>query len=180
MLAAVAVAQIFTGVPNANPRSGSPPNVVANGFALQRVVNGNDALENPAGIFSRYGYLDDSTLQADGFPTKTEPDQNTYLVTRRNPGGPTAGYDYGHRFLIQGHEVFTPSGATYNRAYFTRVNLDVTRSRRTAITLLNPLPADATDSGAAPRSTARPSTRSTASCCSPPRPAPPAASSVRR
>ncbi len=66
MLAAVAVAQIFTGVPNANPRSGSPPNVVANGFALQRVVNGNDTLENPAGIFSRYGYLDDSTLQADG------------------------------------------------------------------------------------------------------------------
>jgi len=55
VVAAVAVAQIISGVPNANPRSGSPPNVVANGFALQRVVNGNDTLENPAGIFSRYG-----------------------------------------------------------------------------------------------------------------------------
>jgi hypothetical protein len=146
VVAAVAVAQIFSGVPNANPRSGSPPNVVANGFALQRVVNGNDTLENPAGIFSRYGYLDDSTLQTDAQPTKTEPDQNTYLVTRRNPGGPTAGYDYGHRFLIQGHEVFTPSGTTYNRAYFTRVNLDVTDPQH-HVTLLNPLPANATDSG---------------------------------
>jgi hypothetical protein len=145
-VAAVAVAQIFNGVPNAQPRSGSPPNVVANGFALQRVVNGNDTLENPAGIFTRYGYLDDSTLQADKQPTKTEPDQNTYLVTRRNPGGPTAGYDYGHRFLIQGHEVFTPSGATYNRAYFTRVNLDVTDPQH-RVTLLNPLASDATDSG---------------------------------
>jgi hypothetical protein len=146
VVAAVAVAQIISGVPNANPRTGSPPNVVANGFALQRVVNGNDTLENPAGIFSRYGYLDDSTLQTDGFPTKTEPDQNTYLVTKRSPGGPTAGYDYGHRFLIQGHEVFTPSGATFNRAYFTRVNLDV-QDPAHRVTLLNPLPSDATDSG---------------------------------
>jgi hypothetical protein len=144
--AAVAVAQIVSGVPNAQPRSGSPANVMANGFALQRLVNGNDALENPAGIFSRYGYLDDSTLQKDGQPTKTEPDQNTYLVTSRNPGGPTAGYDYGHRFLIQGHEVFTPSGETYNRAYFTRINLDV-KDPAHRITLLNPLASDATDSG---------------------------------
>ena len=144
--AAVAVAQIISGVPNANQRQGSPPNVVADGFKLQRVVNGNDALENPAGIFARYGCLDDSTLQTDGQPTKTEPDQNTYLVTRGNPGGPTAGYDYGRRFLIQGHEVFTPSGATYNRAYFTRINLDV-KDPAHRITLLNPLASDATDSG---------------------------------
>ncbi|MEN3281792.1 MAG: hypothetical protein V7607_2932 [Solirubrobacteraceae bacterium] len=144
--AAVAVAQIVSGVPNANPRSGSPANVMASGFMLQRVVNGNDNLENPAGIFSRYGYLDDSTLQKDRQPTKTEPDQNTYLVTNRNPGGPTAGYDYGHRFLIQGHEVFTPSDQTYNRAYFTRINLDV-KDPAHRITLLNPLPSDATDSG---------------------------------
>jgi len=143
--AAVAVAQIVNGVPNANPRSGSPANVMANGFKLERIVNGNDDLENPAGIFTRYGYLDDSTLQADHQPTKTEPDQNTYLVSR-NPGGPTAGYNYGHRFLIQGHEVFTPSGATYNRAYFTRINLDVDDPAH-RVTLLNPLASDATDSG---------------------------------
>jgi hypothetical protein len=144
--AAVAVAQIVSGVPNANPRSGSPANVMASGFTLQRVVNGNDNLENPAGIFTRYGYLDDSTIQKDRQPTKTEPDQNTYLVTSRNPGGPSAGYDYGHRFLIQGHEVFTPSGETYNRAYFTRINLDV-KDAAHRITLLNPLASEATDSG---------------------------------
>ena len=144
--AAVAVAQIFSGVPNANPRSGSPANVKANGCMLPRVVNGNDTLENPAGIFTRYGYLDDSATQPDRQPTKTEPDQNTYLVTKRNPGGPTAGYDYGHRFLIQGHEVFTPPNQTYNRAYFTRINLDV-KDPAHRITLLNPLASDATDSG---------------------------------
>jgi hypothetical protein len=145
VVAAVAVAQIISGVPNANPRSGSPLNVVANGFALQRVVNGNDALENPIGIFSRYGYLDDSAIQTDKQPTKTEPDQNTYLVTRHSPGGPTPGYDYGHRFLIQGHEVFSNPGAP-QRAYFTRINLDV-KDPAHRITLLNPLAKDATDSG---------------------------------
>jgi hypothetical protein len=144
-VAAAAGAQIVGGVPTANQRSGSPANVVVKGVTLERVVNGNDVLENPAGIFTRYGYLDDSTLQTDGQPTKTEPDQNTYLVTG-NPGGPTAGYNYGRHFLIQGHEVFTPSGATFNRAYFTRVNLDV-KDPAHRVTLLNPLPADATDSG---------------------------------
>jgi hypothetical protein len=148
VVAAVAVAQIINGVPNANPRSGSPLNAVASGFALQRVANGNDALENPIGIFSRYGYLDDSTLQTvptDKQPTKTEPDQNTYLVTGHNPGGPTPGYDYGHHFLIQGHEVFSNPGAP-QRAYFTRINLDV-QDPAHRITLLNPLPKGATDSG---------------------------------
>jgi hypothetical protein len=148
VVAAVAVAQIFSGVPNANPRSGSPFNVVTDGFALQRVANGNDQLENPIGIFKRYGYLDDSTLQTvptDKQPTKTEPDQNTYLVTKHSPGGPTPGYDYGHRFLIQGHEVFSAANAP-QRAYFTRINLDV-KDPAHRITLLNPLPKDATDSG---------------------------------
>jgi hypothetical protein len=145
VVAAVAVAQIISGVPSANPRSGSPFNVVANGFALQRVANGNDALENPVGIFTRYGYLDDSMLQTDKQPTKTEPDQNTYLVTRHSPGGPTPGYDYGHHFLIQGHEVFSNPGDP-QRAYFTRVNLDVTDPAH-RITLLNPLAKGATDSG---------------------------------
>jgi hypothetical protein len=146
LVAGGAAAGIINGVPNANQRVGSPANVLADGFKLDRVANGNDLLENPAGIFTRYGYLDDSTLQTDGQPTKTEPDQNTYIVTERNPGGPTPGYNYGRHFLIQGHEVFTPSGATFNRAYFTRVNLDVTDPEH-RITLLNPLAADATDSG---------------------------------
>jgi len=53
---------------------------------------------------------------ADG--THTEPDENLYLVLS-NPGGPTAGYNYGHHFLFQGHEN------AGNLAYVTRINLDV-------------------------------------------------------
>ena len=74
LVAGGAAAGIINGVPNANQRVGSPANVLADGFKLDRVANGNDLLENPAGIFTRYGYLDDSTLQTDGQPTKTEPE----------------------------------------------------------------------------------------------------------
>ena len=127
----VAVAQIATGVSNPQPRSGSPANVLAAGYKAVPVAVGKDALENPIGIFKTYGFLDDHATQASGLDTKTEPDQNTYLVTDDNPGGPTEDYDYGRHFLIQGHEVFAGS-----HAYFTRVNLDV-RDPDHRITLLN-------------------------------------------
>jgi hypothetical protein len=142
--AGLAVAQIDGGVPNANQRVGSPLNVIAPGFTLKPRAYGTDRLENPAGIYTRYGYLNDSATQADHQDTKTEPDQNTYLVTRGNPGGPTAGYDYGRHFLIQGHEVAN-SPNSEGRAYLTRVNLDV-RDRDHRITLLNK-PATGSDSG---------------------------------
>ncbi len=130
-LVSVAVAQITGGVDHAQPRVGSPRNLFARGAVATPVVHGTDDLENPAGIFQRYGYLDDAASQASGVPTKTEPDQNTYLVTKRSPGGPTRGYDYGTHFLFQGHEVFSGS-----RAYLTRINLDVTDPDH-RITLLN-------------------------------------------
>jgi hypothetical protein len=57
-------------------------------------------------------------LLSDG--TRTEPDQNLYLTFAHDPGGPTPGYHYGHHFLYQGHEN------AGNRAYITRINLDVT------------------------------------------------------
>jgi hypothetical protein len=135
----IAVAQITGGVPDAQPRAGSPSNVVATGYHLRLLAAGDDPLENPAGIYTRYGYLNDSAQQADHQDTKTEPDQNTYLVTD-NPGGPTDGYDYGHHFLIQGHEVFA-STAGVSHAYLTRVNLDVADEDH-RITLLNTPGAD--------------------------------------
>jgi hypothetical protein len=144
-LAAVAVAQIFNGVPNANPRSGSPANVVANGFALQRVVNGNDTLENPAGIFSRYGYLTTPPSRATTSRPRPSP-------TRTPTWSPAAARRPDGRLRLRpplphpGPRGLHALGATYNRAYFTRVNLDV-KDPSTAVTLLNPLPADATDSG---------------------------------
>ena len=114
---------ILSSVTSANPRVASPATIVAAGFGLVRLVQGSDALENPSGAITTYGYL------ADG--TKTEADENTYLVLDHNPGGPTAGYDYGRRFLFQGHENGAPM------AYITRVNLDVSDPRH-RITLLTP------------------------------------------
>jgi hypothetical protein len=130
----VAIGQIASGVPGTNPPTGSTANLVAPGFGTRIVAEGIDPLENPAGIFKTYGYLDDN---ADPLArTRTEPDQNTYLVAD-HVGGPTAGYDYGRRFLIQGHE----NGA--GKALLTRVNLDVTEPSH-RITLLNVPAADNT------------------------------------
>ncbi|MBR0775249.1 DUF839 domain-containing protein [Bradyrhizobium diazoefficiens] len=80
-------------------------------------------MENPAGIFIKFGILSDTT--------RTEPDQNTYLVLEQNPGGPSPGFDYGRHFLFQGHE----NGG--GQAYITRVNLDVNDPNH-RITLLTP------------------------------------------
>src|SRR5262249_52757473 len=78
------------------------------------------------GVITTFGNLDDGT--------GTEPDQNTYLILDHNPGGPTPDYDYGRRFLFQGHEN---SG---DLAYVTRINLDVA-SPDHRITLLTPVDA---------------------------------------
>jgi len=72
--------------------------------------------------------------------TLTEPDENTYLVLDHNPGGPTARYDYGRHFLIQGHE----NGG--GMAYLTRINLDISDPAH-RITLLSPLVGAATSTG---------------------------------
>ena len=122
--------RIREGVPDANP-SNPPaafvqPNVLADGFELRRLVQGSDPLENPSGVITQFGLLNDAAK------TKTEPDQSTYLVFDREPGGPTAGYHYGHHFLFQGHE----NGS--NLAYMTRINLDVTDPAH-RITLLTPV-----------------------------------------
>src|SRR4051794_8509911 len=126
--AGIAVGQISNGVPTPNQPVGHPANLLAGGFKLLPLVQGSDPLENATGQWKTYGYLDDN---ADPLSrTRSEPDQNTYLVTADNPGGPTAGYDYGRHFLIQGHE----NGA--NKAYLTRINLDVVDPAH-RITLLN-------------------------------------------
>src|SRR5690242_13161930 len=62
------------GVPLGNLRVDSPENVVADGFKLVRVAQGTDPLENPSGTITSYGYLSNVDK------TKTEPDENTYLV----------------------------------------------------------------------------------------------------
>src|SRR5262249_34076807 len=86
------------------------PDNVAQGFSLSLIAQGSDPLENPCvsatQTIAKFGFLGDNT--------KTEPDENTYVVFDHNPGGPTPGYDYGRRFLFQGYENGSPL------AYITR------------------------------------------------------------
>jgi len=115
-----------SGVPSANPVA-IADNVYSPEFAPGLVVEGIDLLENPSGVITLFGNLSDGT--------RTEPDENTYLVLDHNPGGPTPDYDYGRHFLFQGHEN---SG---NLAYVTRINLDVAHPDH-RITLLTPVDAN--------------------------------------
>jgi hypothetical protein len=63
---------------------------------------------------------------------KTEPDKNTYLVLH-GATGPDAGYNYGKRFVFQGHELAASQNGK-KRGYITRVNLDADAQHR--VTLL--------------------------------------------
>src|SRR5438552_14972013 len=110
-------------VPAANPVAISP-NVWSPEFIAGLVNQGADVIENPSGVITSFGNLDDGS--------RSEPDENTYLILDHNPGGPTPDYDYGRHFLFQGHEN---SG---NLAYVTRINLDVAHPDH-RITLLTPV-----------------------------------------
>ena len=131
-LTGIAVAEqgfgpIFTSVPNANKREGTPKSKITRGFKLKVLVSKEYPLENPSGVITSFGELSTGV--------GTEPDQNLYLEFGHNPGGPDKHFNYGRRFLFQGHE----NGA--NLAYVTRINLDV-KDTAHKITLLTPTGAD--------------------------------------
>src|SRR5260370_28851495 len=138
MSTSTAIAKQFpqASVPNANPRIDLVPqtNLIAPGFALSILAQGSDPLENPSGVITQFGYLNAPPPQPVE-ATKTEADENTYLILDHNPGGPTDGYDYGRHFLFQGHEN---SG---DLAYLTRINLDIADPAH-RITLLTPVGSD--------------------------------------
>jgi hypothetical protein len=115
-----------SGVPAANPEE-ITDNVLSPEFAPGLVAEGVDLLENPSDPITQFGNLSDGS--------RTEPDENTYLILDHNPGGPTPDYDYGRHFLFQGHEN---SG---NQAYVTRINLDVAHPDH-RITLMTPADAN--------------------------------------
>jgi hypothetical protein len=117
-----------------NQRVGHPDTRILEKFSLVKIAQGSNPLENPSGVITQFGHLNDFPPQLVE-ATKTEPDENTYLVLKHNPGGPTPGYDYGRHFLFQGHE----NGS--DLAYITRINLDVTDPGR-RITLLTPVGSD--------------------------------------
>ena len=97
IVAGVAISQITHGVPSARQRAGSPANVLAGGWDRKVLATGAQTLENPVGLFTTYGYLNDAAAgagvgctpayvpQTSGLRTKTEPDQNTYMTTTSNP-----------------------------------------------------------------------------------------------
>ncbi|MGE5217557.1 MAG: alkaline phosphatase PhoX [Chloroflexota bacterium] len=116
--------QLRGGVHDANPAVGVTDNRLPTGFSLQKIAQGTDPIENPSGSITLFGLLNTGV--------RTEPDESTYLVLDQNPGGPTAGFDYGRHFLFQGHE----NGA--DLAYVTRINLDVLDPLH-RITLLTPV-----------------------------------------
>src|SRR5689334_18662925 len=139
VLTSVAFAQtgigpITSSVPNARKRIAHPPNLIAPQFRLEEITNGFALLENPSGVITNFGFLNDfppQTVEA----TKTEPDQNLFLVFNNGLSGPASGYNYGTRFIFQGHEN------AHDLAYVTRVNLDVSDPAH-RITLLTPEGAD--------------------------------------
>src|SRR5215467_15074752 len=115
------------GVASPNAAVNSPDDILPQGFTLDLIAAGIDPLENPSGVITKFGFLSTGT--------RTEPDENTYLILDHNPGGPTAGYDYGRHFLFQGHENSS------DLAYITRINLDVSNPDH-RITLLTPVGQD--------------------------------------
>ena len=122
----IGIGPINHSVPSANQRVDTPATLISRGFKLKTRAVGTDPLENPSAKITQLGLL------ADG--TRTEPDENLYLVLD-HVQGPTPGYNYGHHFLFQGHEN------AGDMAYVTRINLDVTDPAH-RITLLTPEGAD--------------------------------------
>ncbi len=143
---ALTVAAGLTPVPDANPKTTgvAAPNVLSPELAEKIVGQGSNPLENPSGQFTLYGYNNDGpmlpALGSNVEATKTEPDKNTYLVIPHLSGADPS-YDYGKRFLFQGHE-----NSKGGNSYITRINLDADAAHRltllaTADTDGNALPA---------------------------------------
>ena len=128
------IGPITSSVPNARKRIAHPPTLIAPQFRLEEVTNGFAPLENPSGVITNFGFLNDFPPQPVE-ATKTEPDQNLFLIFNNGLSGPNPGYNYGTHFIFQGHE----NGD--DLAYVTRVNLDVTDPAH-RITLLTPLGED--------------------------------------
>jgi hypothetical protein len=130
----------LTDVPTANTKSPgyAPASKLSPELRQIVVAQGSTKLDGATPQVSYYGY-DNDVVNAAGEPQmlltpsvsneahKTEPDKNTYLVFPRGLPGADPSYDYGTRFLFQGHEGGAPG-------YITRINLDANAAHR--VTLL--------------------------------------------
>src|SRR5215471_3720818 len=129
----------LTDVSTANTKSPgyAPASQLSPDLAQVAVAQGSTKVENPSAQVSYYGYDNDvvtATGEAQMLPTpsvgneahKTEPDKNTYLVFKNGLAGADPSYDYGTRFLFQGHEGGSPG-------YITRINLDADAAHRVTV-----------------------------------------------
>jgi hypothetical protein len=130
-----AIAQQLTHVPFANPRIVGVTSPTVLSPELQQIVRGQGSMpvENTGGGIAYYGYRDDhrNLVPAPGSnveASKTEPDKNTYLVLD-GQSGPDANFDYGRRFIYQGHE----GPAALGKGYISRINLDADASHRVTV-----------------------------------------------
>ena len=130
--AGAAFGQALSKVPSANPRILGVTSATVLSPELAQIVRAQGAMpvENPSDAVKYYGYLNDhpNLLPALGSiveASKTEPDKNTYLVLRGQTGF-DPNYDYGTRFLFQGHEAGTPG-------QITRINLDADAAHRVTV-----------------------------------------------
>ena len=141
-----AVAADLTDVHAANAKltGMAAPTILSPELAQVVLAQGSMKLENGTSTFPFYGYNGDGPMlpapgvvQANGNnveATKTEPDKNVYLVLNGQHGA-DHGYDYGKRFLFQGHESGVRDPATGAKmGYVTRINLDADGAHR--VTLL--------------------------------------------
>jgi hypothetical protein len=134
----------WTSVPaQVDVRGYAAPNVLSPGVFEYPVAQGSTKLENPTPEVPYYGYDGDGTLVPDPAvtpgsganveATKSEGDKNTYLRLHGLHGA-DPNYNYGSRFLYQGHEN--------GLGYITRINLDADAAHR--VTLLATKQADGT------------------------------------
>jgi hypothetical protein len=121
----------WTPVPSAQTKAAgmTAPNALPPELADIVVAQGANALENPAGLVTSYGYYGDGTFVpgpgGTTEATKSEPDKNTYLVIKGLRGS-DPDYEYGTHFLFQGHEG-GPAG------FVTRINLDADAAHRVTL-----------------------------------------------
>ncbi len=135
----------LTHVPHANQKitGMTAPNILSPELIEVTVAQGSTRLENPSTLTNYYGYINDGPMlpaagatQTPGTnieATKTEPDKNTYLVLPRQHGADSE-YDYGNRFLFQGHESGSLGANGQKQGAITRINLDADGAHR--VTLL--------------------------------------------
>ena len=127
--------------PDANPKQtgNAAPNKLLRGLQESPVAQGSWPLENPSSAANYYGYGNDGPmLPAPGDTqttthnveaTRTEPDKNTYLILTGQHGA-DPNYNYGTRFLFQGHENAAPNAAAVKQGIITRINLDADAQHR--------------------------------------------------